>query len=213
MTNVLKYISPKSQLGSFIASVLFHGLVALTVLSIFKFSPVKVQKTDEYLDLGYQTFDEPPVPVHEEKQVKNIPEPQTPVETKTHPDTVAKELQDDKGPVAGTQAAAPAAPAASQGNGQATATPYYKIKPKYPRAALQAGTEGWVLMKIDIAETGEVENIEVVDGEQRNLFQNEARRAVSQWKYKPFVDEHGLPFRKVAHQVRVDFKLNETNEL
>ena len=97
----------------------------------------------------------------------------------------------------------------SNSNGTSATTPYYKIKPKYPKAALVSGTEGWVLLEIDILENGDVDNIRVVGGEQRNLFQSEAKRAVAQWKYRPFMNESGQAYKKVDHQVRVDFKLEE----
>jgi protein TonB len=64
-------------------------------------------------------------------------------------------------------------------------------------------------MKIDINEKGEVENVRVVDGDKRNLFQDEARRAVEKWKYRPFLGADSKPLRKADHQVRVDFKLSE----
>jgi len=139
-----------------------------------------------------------------------IVQPETPAETA--PQTVAKpqELHDDSSTVAGTQAAVkPVAAPSSEGTGDAVDTPYYKIKPKYPRAALAAGVEGFILLKIDINEQGEVENVRVVGGEQRNMFQDEARRAVEKWKYKPFVDANGKVVKKLDHQVRVDFKLQD----
>ena len=70
-------------------------------------------------------------------------------------------------------------PAAPRGLGAGGATfHYYKIKPKYPKAALVAGEEGWVMLKVDVTESGEVENVRMVDGNKRNLSQEEARRAV-----------------------------------
>ncbi|WP_371917836.1 TonB family protein, partial [Pseudomonas sp. FW305-20] len=82
--------------------------------------------------------------------------------------------------MAGAQKASaqPVASTGATGAGSAVATPYYKIKPKYPRAALASGVEGWVTMKIDINEKGEVENVRVTGGEQRSMFEVEARRSV-----------------------------------
>jgi protein TonB len=127
-------------------------------------------------------------------------------------DASARELQDEKSDVTGTSQASVVKPmqVGSEGQGDANATPFYKIKPKYPRPALIAGSEGWILMKIDVNEKGEVENVRIVGGEKRNLFQDEARRAVEQWKYRPFLDANGHAIRKADHQVRVDFKLNDT---
>jgi protein TonB len=134
------------------------------------------------------------------------------VEPKVKTDASARELQDEKSDVTGTSQASVVKPmqVGSEGQGDANATPFYKIKPKYPRPALIAGSEGWILMKIDVNEKGEVENVRIVGGEKRNLFQDEARRAVEQWKYRPFLDANGHAIRKADHQVRVDFKLNDT---
>jgi periplasmic protein TonB len=64
-----------------------------------------------------------------------------------------------------------------------------------------------VLFEIDINEKGEVDSVRAVDGQNRNMFEREARRAVEQYRYKPFTDAHGQPIKKLAHQVRVEFTL------
>ncbi len=213
MQSVLRFISPRNYQGAFLWAVLSHIGIYLTVVFVLgsSLNQALAPKKEETIDFGYQTFDEPPPEVKEVRRVVKAPDPETPVEKKSVPDNSPKELQDDKGVVSGTQG--PAKPVASQvgsdSNGTAASTPYYRIKPKYPKAALVSGAEGWVMMQIDINEKGEVENVRVVDGEQKNLFQSEARRAVEQWKYKPFVDSSGKPFRKIDHQVRVDFKLQD----
>lgn len=201
-----------SNFGPFLASIGAHAVTFAVVSYAVNLSLSQVHPAEDILDLGYQTFDEPPQIEKQEKLVRKAPEPVVPVKQKVIPDAGPKEIQDEKGDVAGTQKAAAENQVASTQNGNATATPYYKIKPKYPQAALIAGTEGWVLLAIDITESGEVENVRVIDGEQRNTFGSEARRAVEKWKYKPFVDSNGTPIRKADHQVRVDFRLqDETN--
>jgi protein TonB len=209
MTLTLQNFSPKSSSGSFLISVGIHCAIygiLVWLLSVHFSTPLP---KEDYVDLGYQTFDEPPVPAKEIQRVVKAPDPVTPVDTKIQPDNSPKELQDEKGVVTGTQAAEKPVNTGADTTGTANATPYYKIKPKYPQAALVSGTEGWVMLQIDITETGAVENIRVVDGEQRNLFQNEARRAVAQWKYRPFVDANGRPYRKSDYQLRVNFTLQE----
>jgi TonB family protein len=74
---------------------------------------------------------------------------------------------------------------------------------------LVAGIEGWVALMIDVAEDGGVQNVRVTGGEQKSMFQDEARRSVEKWKYKPFLDSSGRPVKKANHEVRVDFKLSE----
>ena len=210
MTDTIKTFSLKNFQSSFVVSLGIHALIYGSLVWILSVSLSKKEPAPEYVDLGYQTFDAPPEPTQEVKRVVKSAEPETPVDTNVQPDTKPQEMQDEKGVVSGTQVAAKqTATIGSDSTGTAASTPYYKIKPKYPVAALQAGTEGWVLMQIDINEEGAVENIRVVDGEQRNLFQTEAKRAVAQWKYRPFVDGSGKPLKKSDHQVRVDFRLQD----
>lgn len=197
---------------SIASSLVLHCLVSGAFVGFFSLNPPPVsQKPDEVLDLGYQTFDEPPASqAPHEKKIAQRSEPEAPVvDRAAKTDSSPQELQDETGDVLGTQKAASASHVHSLSDGVAASTPYYRIKPKYPKAALASGTEGWVLLEIDIKQTGEVDNVRVVSGEQRNLFESEARRAVSQWKYKPFLDSNGQPVVKQNHQVRVDFKLQD----
>ena len=204
-----KYFSPKTSGGAFVLAILAHvaiyGILVLA-LGIGYGTP---EPKPEYLDLGYQTFDAPPAPEKKEQRVVKSKEAVTPPDPKAVREDSPKELQDEKGEVAGTQRAKTENTIGSESNGTAASTPYYKIKPKYPKVALIAGTEGWILLEVDITPEGSVENVRIIDGEQRNLFGSEARRAVEQWKYRPFMDSAGHPVRKSSHQVRVDFKLNE----
>lgn len=212
MTLIMRYISPKSSSGSLVISVVAHLCILAAANVALKWAGSTVQQAENYLDLEYEMLEAPPTPVEEVRKMARSPSPVVPAEAKTVPDNSPKELQDEKSEIAGTQKAQEANNTGSQNNGDALSTPYYKIKPKYPKAALISGLEGWVLMVIDINENGEVENVRVIDGEQRNTFQSEARRAVQQWKYKPFVGTDGHPIRKADHQVRVDFKLEDATE-
>jgi TonB family protein len=208
MTNTKEWFSPKSGGGSFIYSLLAHGALYGALVIGLGITFGKTEPKQDYLDLGYQTFDAPPEPEKKEQKVKHVEET-VKSDPKAVPDNSPKELQDEKSDIAGTQKAAPVAATANDTTGNAASTPYYKVKPKYPKAASIAGTEGWVLLEVDIKEDGSVENVRVVDGEQRNLFGQEARRAVEQWKYRPFTDSAGHVVKKIDHQVRVNFKLNE----
>lgn len=203
-------LSPFTSSGSMVLSTILHSLVVGTLVAVLAPKISMVPSADEVLDLGYETFSEPPPPTPEVQKVRRVVEtvPTTPV--KQVADSRPHELQDDSSTVAGTQQVAPQqSQVASDGSGQAISTPYYRIKPKYPREALVDGLEGWVSLMIDITEQGHVENIRVIDGERKSIFQGEARRAVSQWKYKPFTDGAGAAIRKVDSLVRVDFKLTD----
>ena len=203
-------ISPESFSGSFLYSVGVHITIAVSVVFLLKINlSTPAIPTESTIELGYESFDQPPAPTEVVQKVKTVVQEEIQPETKSLPTDSAKELQDTKGDLSGTQAATAPVQAASEGTGTAATTPFYKTKPKYPKAALVAGTEGWVMLKVDINEKGEVENVRVVDGEQRNLFGSEAKRAVEQWKYRPFVTGEGKPVRKADHQVKVEFKLQD----
>jgi protein TonB len=161
------------------------------------------------VDLDYQMLDDVPPANPVEQKMKRSAEPTVKAPVKVDPKDTVKELQDDKSDVTGTEKAKIENNVANDSNGTASSTPYYKVKPKYPQAALVSGTEGWIELKIDINEQGEVENVRIIGGEQRNTFQSEARRAVEKWKYKPFRDASGNPVKKIDHIVRVDFKLQD----
>jgi TonB family protein len=204
-------ISPKSKVGSLVYSIGVHSVIAVSATLLLHRSVVTVvEKTETFVDLGYQAFEEPPPLVTQTKRVVQAVEPEKIPSAKTLPDNQPRELQDEKGVVTGTQeTVAKQTMVGADSQGEAVSTPYYKITPKYPKSALVSGTEGWVLMKIDITETGDVQNVRSIGGEQRNLFQGEAERAVGKWKYKPFIGADGRPLKKADYQVRVDFKLTD----
>ena len=210
--NFLKNLSPRTLPGAVLTAAAIHGALYLAVIGVLgsgflkSSEPVTVDA-----EVGYEILDAPPVPTQKVAHVvhQKAPEPEAP---KVKTDASARELQDEKSDVTGTSQASVVKPAqvGSESQGDANATPFYKIKPKYPRPALVAGEEGWIQLKIDVNEKGEVENVRVVGGEKRNLFQDEARRAVEKWKYRPFIDQAGNPIRKADYQVRVDFKLSDS---
>lgn len=193
--------------GSFFWSIFAHAALYGGLVVALNLSFAKKETAPEFVTLDMQEFDTPPVPAKQEPRVMRSPKSVAPVEAKVKPDFSPRELQDEKGEVVSTQIAKPEVNTGSASEGTAASTPYYKIKPKYPKAALLAQVEGWVLLQIDINESGEVENIRVVGGEQRSMFEGEAKRAVAQYKYKPFTDSNGHPHRKTDHQVRINFRL------
>ncbi len=207
---VLNKFSPRSLPGAVLVAAAIHGLLYAAIIGILGagfFKHVDGPMVDA--EIGYEILDAPPVKTEVVAHVRH--QETAPAEPKVKADPTAREIQDEKSDVTGTSQASVVKPAqvGSEGHGDANATPFYKIKPKYPRPALVAGEEGWIQLKIDVNEKGEVENVRVVGGEKRSMFQDEAKRAVEQWKYRPFLDRDGKPIRKADHQVRVDFKLSE----
>ncbi len=88
------------------------------------------------------------------------------------------------------------------------ATPIVRIEPKYPVQAARDGKEGWVILSFTINEVGGVEDIEVIDADPKRVFDREARRALSKWKYKPNIVD-GKPQKQFNMKVQLDFKLDQ----
>ncbi len=189
--DALNMSSKKIKNYSMAISVAVHLLMLGAVKYGYLFQSAPVAANEEtYIDLGYQVLNEVPLP--------------PPVAAKS------EEMQDEKSEVQSLQkekskpmtAAPTAAPTYSD-------VPYYKIKPKYPKDALEAGIEGNVKMTIDILEDGTVENIKVTGGEKLATFESAAMRSVAKWKYKPFTDASGTPIKKTNYMVQVDFKIKD----
>lgn len=81
-----------------------------------------------------------------------------------------------------------------------------KVNPTYPTQALRSRTEGWVELSFTITTDGDVEGVQVIDSEPRRVFDREAERALSQWKFSPRL-EGGKPVAAKARQ-RLSFTLN-----
>jgi len=202
-------LSPKSGTGSILWSVLAHGALYGALVVALNISFNGTVKAPDYLTLDMQEFDAPPAPEKKEQRVAKSPEPKAPVEKMVKPDNSPKELQDEKSDVAGTQTAKPETNIGSDNNGTAASTPYYRIKPKYPKAAWLAQVEGWVECKFDLNEQGEVENIHSCQGEQRSMFESAAKQALAQFKYKPVTDASGKPVRQNDRTFRFEFNLKD----
>jgi TonB family protein len=129
---------------------------------------------------------------------------------------------------------APARPAASQGQGQASAQndssgtaatandtaeavttgganrsirPVRMNPPEYPRDALRRGEQGHVVVEFTISTDGSTRDIEVVEAEPRNTFDREAERAVRGWRFEPALRD-GRPV-ETRLQHTIDFTLTD----
>jgi protein TonB len=188
-------------------------ILAFVALKYGNFKPSEpIAPKENYVDFGYQEFEEPPQVVPDIKKVEVKPDIQEPIKNDPSP-VAAQEMQDSTSDVAGLQKEAPKEPPKTMvvSNSNVTDVPYYKVKPKYPKEALAQGIEGHVLLEIDVLTDGSVENLKVLSGEKLNVFETEARRAVSKYKYKPFTDDTGAVIVKHNHLVKVEFKLVDAN--
>lgn len=77
--------------------------------------------------------------------------------------------------------------------------PTTRIEPTYPPRALRAGVEGTVTVEFTITTDGSVRDIEIVNAEPPDIFDNAVIRAVERWKFPPVMVD-GKPVEKRARQ-------------
>lgn len=85
-------------------------------------------------------------------------------------------------------------------------TPLNDVPPNYPQRALAAGIEGEVTLAFTITADGQVDNLRVTHAEPRGVFDREARRAASRWRFAPR-RENGQPVAREATKT-LYFKLD-----
>lgn len=96
-----------------------------------------------------------------------------------------------------TAVAAPATAATAAPSLSEEVTPLVDIPPNYPRRAVAAGIEGQVTLAFTITAEGRVENLRVTDASPAGVFEREARRAASRWRFAPR-RENGRPVAREA---------------
>ncbi len=57
--------------------------------------------------------------------------------------------------------------------------------PEYPRRAFNTGRQGWVIVRLDVAATGETENVEIERALPDGRFGSAAKDAVQKWRFEP----------------------------
>lgn len=73
-------------------------------------------------------------------------------------------------------------------------TPLVRVPAEYPLSALSRGTEGYVILRFTVTESGSVVDPEILRAEPPGVFDRASLRAVVRFKYQPqFVD--GRPVR------------------
>ena len=63
--------------------------------------------------------------------------------------------------------------------------PVQRIHPRYPRPALDARQDGWVLVEFDLLPNGVPENVRVFLSSPPDIFDEAAMRAVAKFRYSP----------------------------
>jgi protein TonB len=100
-----------------------------------------------------------------------------------------------------------ASPASTANAGQLDEIPatIHSPRPEYPAAALAAGIEGRVVLRIDLSRRGEVTEAVVTTSSGHASLDEAARRAVRQWRFEPAA-RLGLPVA-TAIAVPVTFRI------
>jgi TonB family protein len=79
------------------------------------------------------------------------------------------------------------------------------VKPVYPARAERAKTEGWVELDFTVTESGDVKSVTVRAANPAGVFDNAAIAALSQWRYRPVLEE-GKPIAQHC-RIRIRFTL------
>ena len=74
-----------------------------------------------------------------------------------------------------------------------------RIPPTYPMEARRQKLEGWVKLEFTVQPDGAVAEVKVLDAKPPNIFNQAAIQAISQWKFRPALQD-GKPVRKRAAQ-------------
>ncbi|TGY87628.1 energy transducer TonB [Marinicauda algicola] len=72
--------------------------------------------------------------------------------------------------------------------------------PEYPRGAERRELEGYVTVRYNITDTGEIADVEVVEQTPEGVFDRAVLRALESWRYAPGVTATGI-------EKRFDFNL------
>jgi protein TonB len=87
-------------------------------------------------------------------------------------------------------------------------TPLVRVPPEYPLSALSRGTEGYVVLRFTVTESGSVIDPEVLRSEPPGVFDRAALRAVVRFKYQPQF-ANGKPVQ-VKTYTKVNFVMGDT---
>jgi len=77
---------------------------------------------------------------------------------------------------------------------------------RYPPEARRNGTEGWVLLELDISAEGNALRVQVLDWKGNPAFKESAKKAVRNWSFSPGT-VNGKPVRATNLRQRITFNL------
>ncbi|AEF02150.1 energy transducer TonB [Alteromonas sp. KS69] len=88
------------------------------------------------------------------------------------------------------------------------AAPVEFVSPEYPKSAEKGNIEGFVVLQFDITKNGNTDNVTVVNATPEGIFDESAKAALEQWKYKPAI-KGGVARRQTGLLVQLDYKLDQ----
>nr|WP_086938063.1 energy transducer TonB [Thaumasiovibrio occultus] len=94
------------------------------------------------------------------------------------------------------------------GTGDQDVMPISRVEPRYPARALRQGITGYVQLSFTIDASGSPTDINVVSAEPARVFNREAIRALSRWRYQPMV-VNGEAVAQPGRRVTIEFQLAE----
>lgn len=83
--------------------------------------------------------------------------------------------------------------------------PIFTIPPNYPLSAKRRNIQGYVVLNFIIDKEGNVRDIVVKDSKPKGIFEEEAKKAIAKWKFKPKFDGDKA-LEQLAEQ-RMEFNL------
>ncbi|MEE1673005.1 TonB family protein [Agarivorans aestuarii] len=86
--------------------------------------------------------------------------------------------------------------------------PLHRVQPQYPARAKRRNLEGYVTFSISINEAGQVEDIKVIEANPKGVFEREAFKALSRWRYQPQLID-GKAAKITDHTVIIDFEISD----
>ncbi|WP_208932250.1 energy transducer TonB [Rheinheimera sp. F8] len=205
-------LTPLPALGRGLTMTLTAALISF---ALFQLMAQLVQSTAPITAKVDTVFDVTPLVPREEsaakKIIREIPPPPVPqlipkltVPTSAEPGDLLDVPISAQQPVMSLQGPTLETPA---GHDKA-ATPLVRIEPKYPPAAARDGVNGWVRLRFNIAADGRVTDVKVLAAEPRRVFDQEAMRALKNWKYQPKL-ENGRAVAQSDLEVQLDFRLDQ----
>jgi len=208
----LQPLTPLPALGRGLTMTLTAALISF---ALFQLMAQLVQSTAPSTAKVDSVFDVTPLVPREEsaakKIIREIPPPPVPqlapklaVQISEDPGDLLDVPLSTQQPVMSLQGPTLETPA---GHDKA-ATPLVRIEPKYPPAAARDGINGWVRLRFNISADGRVTDVKVLAAEPRRVFDQEAMRALKNWKYQPKL-ENGRAVAQSDLEVQLDFRLDQ----